>query len=651
MFVAGGNGTNTMAYSYNGINWSNASATNVGAGRMDRLVYYNNSIWIGTGIFSDCNIKYSYDGINWSNARYSGLMTIGAGSGSANCSNQSLVVSENMVCLSFSGPGVGDQNTACTTVRSYDGINYIDSTVGGPPFIQIFDQIYDGNYFIGYGNQTQNRILPGGVFGAYVQKLVTKNSYDNDGRKDSSQNGYVASGINYPGQRGKGVVRSNVIPQLSMSNLKIYGSNFNNVALSTNTISGCANLVLWGMTGGTDGNTDTDFAERKNYLDFNNTLKIWGTLSTQVTIHSPNNPNVRNNTFNLPRATLDVLCTINVRNATSFKRLKQVPAPFYPSSIGIRDEGIDFYVTGSTFMTNVGVGQGANCNAFFSTPTSFFDIYNGGDGSYVTFRETVSNDTRVKALLAATGNSFNVTCYPMVTGLNSQLVYYWRNNNQNYRGLDTNGTGFFTGQHPTNCLDIDQSIVNDYVGQLVSITNDGYTIYDTYGNQLRGKEAIQITSAAPITRLTTKDADPAVFGVVANCFNDGLRPDGSIDTYSDSEFVTNLFGRIMVNSIGEGALWVTNWNGNVSNGDYLCSCPIPGLARVQDSGRLMNYTIAKATMSCDFNPPFLSTMSTFLFEGSTLSTMVSCLAYKCEAVEFNGSSFLKAFIGCTYHCN
>jgi hypothetical protein len=239
----------------------------------------------------------------------------------------------------------------------------------------------------------------------------------------------------------------------------------------------------------------------------------------------------------------------------------------------------------------------------------------------------------------------------MVTGVNSQLVYYWRNNNQNYRGLDTNGTGYFTGQHPTNCLDIDQSTVNDYVGQLVSITTDGYTIYDTYGNQLRGKEAIQITSASPITRLTTKDADPAVFGVVANCFNDGLRPDGSIDTYNDSEFVTNLFGRIMVNSIGEGALWVTNWNGNVSNGDYLCSCPIPGLARVQDSGRLMNYTIAKATMSCDFNPPFLSTMSTFLFEGSTLSTMVSCLAYKCEAVEFYGSSFLKAFIGCTYHCN
>jgi hypothetical protein len=400
--------------------------------------------------------------------------------------------------------------------------------------------------------------------------------------------------------------------------------------------------------------------ERKNHLSFNNTLKIWAHLSTQVVIDSPNNPNIYSrknsnvsgfNYLNLPRATLDVLCTINVRQATGLKRLKQVPAPFFASSIGTGDQSFDVYIHGSTFMTNVAVGQGANSNAFFSTPTSFFDIYNGGISSYVTFRGMVSNDTTVKNILAATGNANNVTCYPMVTGTNGNLVYYWRNNNQNYKAIDTNGSGFFTGQHPTNCLDISQSTVNNYVGQLVSITTDGNTIYDIYGNQIKGKDAIQITNASPITSLTTKDADPAVFGVVANCFNDGLQSDGTIQTYSDSEFVTNLFGRIMVNCIGEGAIWVTNYGGNVSNGDYLCSCPIPGLSRAQGSGRLMNYTVAKATMSCDFNPPVISTMSTFLFEGSTLSTMVSCLAYKCEPVEFNGSSFLKAFIGCTYHCN
>ena len=176
-------------------------------------------------------------------------------------------------------------------------------------------------------------------------------------------------------------------------------------------------------------------------------------------------------------------------------------------------------------------------------------------------------------------------------------------------------------------------------------------MYDLSGNQIRGKDAIQITNASPITKLTSTDKDSTVFGVVADCFNHGLQSDGTIDRYSESQFATNLFGRIMVNCIGEGAIWVTNYGGNVSNGDYLCSCPIPGLSRKQDDGRLMNYTVAKATMSCDFNPPFVSTISTFVFDCSTFSTTVSCLAYKCEEIEFNGSSFLKAFIGCTYHCN
>jgi len=239
----------------------------------------------------------------------------------------------------------------------------------------------------------------------------------------------------------------------------------------------------------------------------------------------------------------------------------------------------------------------------------------------------------------------------MVTGANSQLVYYWRNNSVNYRAVDATGTTYFTGQHPTNCLDISEKNVSDYVGQLVSITNDGYTIYDLSGNQIKGKDAIQITNASPITKLTSTDKDSAVFGVVADCFNNGLQSDGTIDRYSESQFATDLFGRIMVNCIGEGAIWVTNYGGNVSNGDYLCSCPIPGLSRKQDDGRLMNYTVAKATMSCDFNPPVISTISTFVVDCSTFSTTVSCLAYKCEEIVFNGSSFFKAFIGCTYHCN
>jgi hypothetical protein len=85
-----------------------------------------------------------------------------------------------------------------------------------------------------------------------------------------------------------------------------------------------------------------------------------------------------------------------------------------------------------------------------------------------------------------------------------------------------------------------------------------------------------------------------------------------------------------VNSLGEGAMWVTNINGNIHNGDYLCGSVIPGYARRQDDNIMYNYTAAKATMSCDFT--------------------IGNSNYVCEEIVWNQSTFLKAFIGCTYHC-
>jgi len=681
-WVAGGSnssGIGAIKYSYDAMNWSNSIYPgSASGGRLDRLVYYNNNIWVGTGIFTDCNIKYSYNGINWSNANYTltGNWAIAAGSATANCSNNTLVATQNAVYISFGILGSREPANALTNfnlIRSFDGVNFNDSNRAYGFYPAIFDHIYNGTYII--GNNTLscniNTTTPAnaalaninanppyinlqgeiGIIGAPLCNAVQHAKIMAPAGDYYGGQSYGVILYRYYGQRCKGLARSNVVPLLSMSNLKIYGSNYNDMSLSTNTIIGHKNLSDRGSGINITQADQTNHLEHQNFMAFNNTLRIWTHTSTQVIVNTPNNPNTRYSRLSLGRATLDVLCTINVRQATEFTRVKQVPAPFFPSSLGRSDQSFDFHVTGSTFMTNVGVGRGATSNDFFSTPTSFFDIYNNNQTSYVTFRGTVSNDTTVKNLLGATNNSYNVTCYPMVTGANSQLVYYWRNNNTNYRAVDATGTTYFTGQHPTNCLDISESNVSQYVGQLVSITNDGYTMYDLSGNQIKGKDAIQITNASPITKLTSTDKDSSVFGVVADCFNHGLQSDGTIDRYSESQFTTDLFGRIMVNCIGEGAIWVTNYGGNVSNGDYLCSCPIPGLSRKQDDGRLMNYTVAKATMSCDFNPPFVSTISTFVFDCSTFSTTVSCLAYKCEEIEFNGSSFFKAFIGCTYHCN
>lgn len=62
---------------------------------------------------------------------------------------------------------------------------------------------------------------------------------------------------------------------------------------------------------------------------------------------------------------------------------------------------------------------------------------------------------------------------------------------------------------------------------------------------------------------------------------------------------------IRVNSVGEGALWVCNSNGNLENGDLLCSSDVWGYSEKQDLDCFMNYTCAKVTTTVDFDDPNL----------------------------------------------
>ena len=62
---------------------------------------------------------------------------------------------------------------------------------------------------------------------------------------------------------------------------------------------------------------------------------------------------------------------------------------------------------------------------------------------------------------------------------------------------------------------------------------------------------------------------------------------------------------MFVNSLGEGAIWVCDVNGPVENGDYLTTSDVPGYAMKQGEEYIANYTVAKATMSCDFADIYL----------------------------------------------
>ena len=124
------------------------------------------------------------------------------------------------------------------------------------------------------------------------------------------------------------------------------------------------------------------------------------------------------------------------------------------------------------------------------------------------------------------------------------------------------------------------------------------------------KDGISVEDAVPVIALSRKKKDKRVFGVLG-----------------EPKRSTNNKDRLIVNSVGEGAICVSNTNGNIENGDYIQSSNLLGYGEKQDDDLLHNFTIAKATIDCNFelDSPY----------------------YQCHEIE-NGVRV--AFIACTYHC-
>jgi hypothetical protein len=185
----------------------------------------------------------------------------------------------------------------------------------------------------------------------------------------------------------------------------------------------------------------------------------------------------------------------------------------------------------------------------------------------------------------------------------------------------------FTGQHKV--LSNASSLLNEsYIGLIVSSCGQ----YDNIESVIDERNNITIDESLPIVKLSEKRQDKTVFGVISNFedsnINERIYKIGSLNLHSQKESPKD--NRLIINSLGEGAIWVTNVNGSLENGDYITSCEIPGYGMKQDSEGLMNYTVAKITCDCDFN--------------------LDSKIYYCEEFEWEGETYRKAFVGCTYHC-
>jgi hypothetical protein len=154
----------------------------------------------------------------------------------------------------------------------------------------------------------------------------------------------------------------------------------------------------------------------------------------------------------------------------------------------------------------------------------------------------------------------------------------------------------FTGQHRCLVEEVRHDQVEEHEGLIVCANKNEY--FKMSGGT---DFTFTVNEALPLVSLSAKAMDKSCFGVISSSED----PENRVDKYGT--FVAQFpkekgDTRIYINSVGEGAMWVCNVNGNLESGDYITTSNVTGYGMLQDDDILHNYTVAKITMDCDFNP-------------------------------------------------
>ena len=183
----------------------------------------------------------------------------------------------------------------------------------------------------------------------------------------------------------------------------------------------------------------------------------------------------------------------------------------------------------------------------------------------------------------------------------------------------------FTGQHKSKSInDTIYNNIEDYVGLICYATGE-YATYD-FDNETcnSDSEGITINDSMPIIDLCNTKKDKRVYGVISN--KEDTDREMGYGRFVSKLPSANDANRVVVNGIGEGAIWIVNTNGNFENGDYIQTSNVAGYGEKQDDDLLHNYTVAKITCDCDFD--------------------INSNKYKSKMVGDN----ITCFVGCIYYC-
>lgn len=174
-------------------------------------------------------------------------------------------------------------------------------------------------------------------------------------------------------------------------------------------------------------------------------------------------------------------------------------------------------------------------------------------------------------------------------------------NSSFYFRIDTNGYGHFEAY--------DVHLTRAIIGGTTYSFTGGHKInesYNTFGMILESTGIVDKTDKLNTiieTRLSNTNKSKKVLGVVDNT-NDDMNG---------------------VISLGEATMMVTNFGGDIMNGDYICSSEIEGYGMLQDDDILHSYTVAKSTENIDWDSIT-------------------------DTIEHNGQTYKKVLIAVTLHC-
>lgn len=342
---------------------------------------------------------------------------------------------------------------------------------------------------------------------------------------------------------------------------------------------------------------------------------------------------------------------------------------------------------GFLHFDNFGQSQEANCVTFqnngnvgIGTTSTNHKLHIDSTNSSVFFN--------INAFYLRFYNSGQLTI-KQTTNVNTALKFNWRGNDKIY--LENDGDIAlmnFTGQHRTFVENILHTDASNNAGLIVCANRNTYI---SMSNEMKkGNKAIMQNESLPLVSLSTKSKDKSCFGVISESEDPELRGERVASVFFPTEKEEGDT-RIFINSVGEGAIWVSNKNGPLESGDYITTSDIPGYGAKQDDDILHNYTVAKITMDCDFNPQLqpkevilkeaaVDASGNYYYknvfdangeiqwtpETSNAGNIVQEYPYERRFLDVQGNRltqeeydtklangeqvFVAAYVGCTYHC-